>query len=1635
MSAAASASSPSQQRRRPPPPLDPNAVAAFNAVVAAAAATTATATSSSTTAGPSTSITTSSLAQQQQQAFFASNSSASSDSAADGGVGQQQAQPTDFGAYGRTLSRGRFAAAAASSGSEYRDRDRDRDGVRGRSAGGDAGGVGRSDAEMRAGERRRDPSRGPAGEREERFRAGRERAQSRERVGGERFNAGTDRDGGRDRSRDLADADGARRTTGPRERDRSMARNEDGRGLEKSRSESRRGGGGGAAIADLMKDLDSFAVEDRAERTKVESPPPLSTTPSSSADPLPRQGGSSSRIQISARGSSRKINTLRAEDLRGARESGETTANDAVSESGTSSRSRSVERGRNEGSASASTSGRLLGTSRERYGTLDSARSARPTPILDEDGRSALGFAYPQRKRNGSQSSSSVTAFEAVTVEPAAIVSMLPDALNDSKTYPVLPPERIEDRRREFAVLSSQVSSLQNRLTLESRIREAALNLAKSTASGDRAQAKATQEQLSAANRKVDSIATELWKATGKLMEVERSVLKHTSAVLRFCVSKETDGTRGTTSPSVADKVKLESAETKVKEYEREISVLKSTISRLETDFTDAKTELSKEQETSRKAERAAADNDRIIRSLEAELKDLQLKAVAAESPMGTTEANRIKLDLATYRAEISANQEDLALARDRIEKQQAAMDELLQTVEEKDRIIANLLSELEEVTNMLEMKSAAKDALMSAGVAAPTLGSAQSSAVEKQLRAQIAALEAELREATKAISQGGSRSSIILREKVAQQVNVQTESVRSLLTKQLKDAIAEREKLKSQLASERSRAMDLEFEMDDLRDRAAKAESKSPALGATSRREFVSEGDMKALEQLHRDLPPLGGNSRSPARGGGGNPLEMGDLSTPFTVGSLVAKANRVLSDTRDLARALDASSNDLREAREGVEAAQRASDALQSELRRARDDAAESARAAESAERDLRTQLRAAERAVDRLREDLAEAEERGRQAENLASLGSSAASRKVEQLQSAHARELAAAAERADRRVAEAERTLADSVAAAEARVAEKDKELDEMRRFVESEKAAVRASEAILRDRLRDAEVRARRDVEDAEERAKRELSSAIEVERSRSARLRDELEKEIAELERQLDEATAAAEADAARRIQEVESRCQRDMQRKIEAAENECRSQLEDEREAFRADLNAAEQAHGAELDRVRGQLSREHRQNMADLEARLTSEKSALEKELMMRAASEAESLRSKHQATVDQLQSRHDDEVRRLRDEYERERDDLKGRVARAEATLLTVKGQFFEDREKLNETIDRLNEKVRQLRQAEQDAVAATAAAQRDADATIDKLRDDLLSARADADRARDEASRNARDAAQAEQRHRQQLATVESECAARVAELEAHLEDFEAVRLELASVERDYIAELSKYDSEKMTMERSVKESREAQAALRSQLETLQKRLDQSQREVQEARSASARRDPEQDRAAQMEMERMQRTIVELKTSKNELLQELDDQVLRFQAAQAESSKIQREYEKVLRNVRDWDAERKRYETTLSSQRQEISTLQARLQDLNVDRLGTTSSPTDTPSTQKLRAEFRKMVADLRNDYAGQLQREAATISQLESQLRQASRQRDADLLNSHDLGTQTVLKWVTGEDPQRIYYGV
>ena len=84
-------------------------------------------------------------------------------------------------------------------------------------------------------------------------------------------------------------------------------------------------------------------------------------------------------------------------------------------------------------------------------------------------------------------------------------------------------------------MLSSRLVALTKKLTLETKIRDAALSLSKANSSYKNV-SKQTSEQLDNANRKVDLAQKELWRVSEKAAEINRKLLEHRAATARGSV-------------------------------------------------------------------------------------------------------------------------------------------------------------------------------------------------------------------------------------------------------------------------------------------------------------------------------------------------------------------------------------------------------------------------------------------------------------------------------------------------------------------------------------------------------------------------------------------------------------------------------------------------------------------------------------------------------------------------------------------------------------------------------------------------------------------------------------------------------------------------------------------------------------------------------------------------------------------------------------------------------------------------------------------------------------------------------------------------------------------------------------------
>lgn len=111
------------------------------------------------------------------------------------------------------------------------------------------------------------------------------------------------------------------------------------------------------------------------------------------------------------------------------------------------------------------------------------------------------------------------------------------EAVVESRDCEILSGEEVEELKKEHQILKIRLAAAQRKLKLETKIRDAALSLSKVNTAHKKV-SKATDDQLDAAERRVNAAQTELWRVSERTSEVERKLLEHRAGVLGFSVSK-----------------------------------------------------------------------------------------------------------------------------------------------------------------------------------------------------------------------------------------------------------------------------------------------------------------------------------------------------------------------------------------------------------------------------------------------------------------------------------------------------------------------------------------------------------------------------------------------------------------------------------------------------------------------------------------------------------------------------------------------------------------------------------------------------------------------------------------------------------------------------------------------------------------------------------------------------------------------------------------------------------------------------------------------------------------------------------------------------------------------------------------
>ena len=146
------------------------------------------------------------------------------------------------------------------------------------------------------------------------------------------------------------------------------------------------------------------------------------------------------------------------------------------------------------------------------------------------------------------------------TDDPVTMHLLMETAIGDSQGYEVLSFEEVDEFKREYSFLENRIQATRRKLTLESKLRDAAQSLNRlysakpgegsmggspgsinrhrrsmmgSRGSGSDLLSK-TDGELSASTKKCEELAQELWRFEKRAQEIQRRLLQHTAGILQM---------------------------------------------------------------------------------------------------------------------------------------------------------------------------------------------------------------------------------------------------------------------------------------------------------------------------------------------------------------------------------------------------------------------------------------------------------------------------------------------------------------------------------------------------------------------------------------------------------------------------------------------------------------------------------------------------------------------------------------------------------------------------------------------------------------------------------------------------------------------------------------------------------------------------------------------------------------------------------------------------------------------------------------------------------------------------------------------------------------------------------------------
>lgn len=116
------------------------------------------------------------------------------------------------------------------------------------------------------------------------------------------------------------------------------------------------------------------------------------------------------------------------------------------------------------------------------------------------------------------------------------LISLLAsEAVVDSRDFEILSSEEVDDLKREQQALMSRQGAMTKKLSLETKIRDAAISLSRVNAAHKKV-SKQSEDQLEAANKRVETAERELQRVSSRATDIHKRLLEHRAGVLSFSV-------------------------------------------------------------------------------------------------------------------------------------------------------------------------------------------------------------------------------------------------------------------------------------------------------------------------------------------------------------------------------------------------------------------------------------------------------------------------------------------------------------------------------------------------------------------------------------------------------------------------------------------------------------------------------------------------------------------------------------------------------------------------------------------------------------------------------------------------------------------------------------------------------------------------------------------------------------------------------------------------------------------------------------------------------------------------------------------------------------------------------------------